>query len=270
MMAVDTPDLHLYENLANNTLLYYNNHIINSGICLELPVDVTCWHGYIHNDFNNMMQLIVKEYPFGWYLDEYLQKEFTHKINKKCQEVIRYVKQYNDKVKEFTRRDHRDYTYEVEHNNLPILDYVDFAVYATTVIGKEAASYFITYYEGSKWYCSLHLSPNVYVDIVKLKKFAKAYDLEYTGPDEIDDAEYIAKDEWRNFSFPKFLINETVHYPEKYSEEELTKMIPVLKELIPFLKTLLPEIVEQLAPNIVAEVTKQIAPEPKNLINKNN
>jgi hypothetical protein len=40
MMAVDNPDLHLYEDIAYSTLLFYNDQMINSRICLELPVDI--------------------------------------------------------------------------------------------------------------------------------------------------------------------------------------------------------------------------------------
>jgi hypothetical protein len=65
------------------------------------------------------------------------------------------------------------------------------------------------------------------------------------------------------------MIKEAVCHPEIFHNEERTQMIPVLKKLMPFLKKLIPEIVEQLAPNIVAEVTKQIVPDLKNLINTN-
>jgi hypothetical protein len=191
-------------------------------------------------------------------LDNYLQKEFTHEATKKCQEVIRYVKQCTDKIMKYNRYSDSN-IYEEDHNNLPFLDYVDFAVYATNAIGKEAASYFIEYYTGSTWYRH-NYSPNVYIDIVKLKKFAKDYDLEYKGLDELDDVEYIKKDRSIKFGYPDSMIKETVCHPENFHNEEITQMIPVLKKLMPFLKKLIPEIVEQLAPNIVAEITKQLAP----------
>jgi hypothetical protein len=229
--------------------LFYKGNIINPNIQLELPVSLKTYRGSIYNDFDYIIEKLSYHYPSLYDCDIYLKRRYDYEIIQKCQELIKYVKSHSKEAEAFLHHRYNNYyKYEIDSHNLPILDYAEFVEYTYNFLGKdggrEAAKKMLARYDSSWWFSSY--TPNVFIDVVKLRKFAEKYNLLlYFYIDEIDDEEYLTE-HGKNYFIPESVINQYVLHKENFNKEELIKLVPVLKKLIPFLKKSLPEIIKQI------------------------
>jgi hypothetical protein len=197
-MYVDDPNLDLYTEKLDKTLIYYKDQLINREY-LELPIFINTGTYFIGNDYSLMLNLIIHYYPFRdspEIQDKLLKKHFKYKITQGMQQILQYIKdiQNDDFKKYFGIKPWNRLTKirNPERYNLPCRDYFELAEYAHEVVGRCADIKFVQEFSRSFWLKKY--TPNGYVDVIKLKAFAKKYDLEkYLVDETLEDPEWMNK-----------------------------------------------------------------------------
>jgi hypothetical protein len=199
---VDDPNLKLYEDKLDKTLIYYNNKLINR-YYIEFPIFSSPGTYHSDNDLDLILAYLTYSYPIYdqcQISEELLNKTFKYNITKGCQKCLRYLKNKQNEASLFIKDKKTNWIYNKDTNNLPILDYADFAELAYKYAGEYAAKDFILTYIQSDWLEKY--TPNAYVDIQKLKALNEKYSLDcMQGCSYLDDKEFMIENARLYFAF---------------------------------------------------------------------
>jgi hypothetical protein len=176
-MHVDSPifDVVRYKNILDKTQIYYKGN----REYIELPIYSTHGSRSPDNDYTSIRHLISVFYPVYYnpkFGDPLLKKHYKYKITQSYQSILQYIKDIQKDVEDFIKKDKETYRYNLEEHNLPFRDYTEITKWAYSLIGRDAAKNYLREYKCSNWF--FRYTPNAWVDIMKLKAFAKDINVE--------------------------------------------------------------------------------------------